>query len=619
MWKTVLAGCQSKNSTGVELSESSGVDSTDSESISISLPKTKSTRKTHIMKDMNSIPESGYGTLSAAVAIVTLLMVLLLTFSYLFLTPSRWSSIAQRFKRRMKQRQERREQRKKQQQQSKRYVPSRKYITCDYPTCSKTNASIYWVGRYYCSIYCRNHHVENIIGPTTAVIEGLMKTCLQQEKESQEDDNSKDNEGGDIVTVTEKLMRQNETCAICLEELNQVIVKQESQSQQHLIGLKCHHVFCFKCLANYQLSSSVTTCPRVSNNVNAAAATANTTNTTTNAQENIPSDRDMIEWQERQNNQEGRFGPRRVGGLGGRRSSVVVNAKCPCCRTAIPELRSWYLTRISKTLDRIQRITFTTTTTAITTTSPLEGKKQTLWQSALQDMDLLHSLQEEKTCLQVNKLKAHGLCLMGEYTQSLSLYQELLQSCQSHMKRKAELKEIYNFWIGQSYFASNADQEAETERTFTKLQRELIKGLPLLSESDQMDIKLEITKLHLQMGRYSETISFLQQLISDSTEEELSPRVWLRIYMAFSNAFYHLQKYELSIEAGQACIEMNRFVPGVYTYVAKSYQALGKLELANRAFCCAVYHEAPWDKEHGNKTQEQYNVFRSEVDFKEVI
>jgi hypothetical protein len=62
--------------------------------------------------------------------------------------------------------------------------------------------------------------------------------------------------------------------------------------------------------------------------------------------------------------------------------------------------------------------------------------------------------------------------------------------------------------------------------------------------------------------------------------------------------------------------DMNRFIPGVYTYIGKSHLALGNIQLANQVFCCAVYYEAPWNEEHRVKMQEQYDTFRSEVDFK---
>jgi tetratricopeptide (TPR) repeat protein len=414
------------------------------------------------------------------------------------------------------------------------------------------------------------------------------------------EDNNNGGHGVETIPVTVELVAENQTCAICLDDLN---------IQHHLIGLAhCKHVFCFTCLANYQKHSNVNE-PLI----RGAGASGTTGNANGNANdeyiappdhEGLPTDQEMMEWHERQIQNE-------VQGNGGGRpdpTSSTSTSKCPCCRTNMPDLRSLYLNRISITLAQMANMTSMTTTTTTTTT------QESLWKRAEQYMKALESLKETKVNLQVMKLKAKGIYLMGNYTVSLQHYQELVDKCQEQIQRREELMELHQQWQMQRILASTLSQREEVIRSFRKLQKELVKGLPVLSESDVIDVRLEMNSVRMAMGQWTETISSLKQVIRDAGDE-LTPNQYRRIFMAFSKCLFETQQYALAIDAGQAGVEMNRFFPGVYTYIGKSHLALGNIKLANQAFCCAVHYEAPWDEDHRMKTQEQYDVFRSEVDF----
>ena len=66
-------------------------------------------------------------------------------------------------------------------------------------------------------------------------------------------------------------------------------------------------------------------------------------------------------------------------------------------------------------------------------------------------------------------------------------------------------------------------------------------------------------------------------------------------YMKLIRCHYELKEYSKAIDTGSVAVHMNRRYAGVHEYIAKSYQAQGKLEEAKRTMQRAVIYETPWD------------------------
>ena len=63
-------------------------------------------------------------------------------------------------------------------------------------------------------------------------------------------------------------------------------------------------------------------------------------------------------------------------------------------------------------------------------------------------------------------------------------------------------------------------------------------------------------------------------------ENDVTPPQTRQILMDISYCFNELGTYEKAIRIGQSAVEMNRYFPGVYRYIALSHKANGDLEAA---------------------------------------
>jgi tetratricopeptide (TPR) repeat protein len=79
-------------------------------------------------------------------------------------------------------------------------------------------------------------------------------------------------------------------------------------------------------------------------------------------------------------------------------------------------------------------------------------------------------------------------------------------------------------------------------------------------------------------------------------------------------SFYEMGDYDLVIELLQAALDTNRVSPGVYKYLAFSYQANADLDKAIEAMNKAVLYEMPypWEEENRGKAFKRYEELCSE-------
>ena len=111
-----------------------------------------------------------------------------------------------------------------QRQTTTTYPASIKYLTCDAPNCQNKDPRVTprnneYLGYYYCSMKCLKsmdvHQVQRI-------------KKLQEEQQQQEQNQKQQLQqllqhvafDAETIPVTEELVQENQTCAICLQELN---------------------------------------------------------------------------------------------------------------------------------------------------------------------------------------------------------------------------------------------------------------------------------------------------------------------------------------------------------------------------------------------------------------
>lgn len=68
-------------------------------------------------------------------------------------------------------------------------------------------------------------------------------------------------------------------------------------------------------------------------------------------------------------------------------------------------------------------------------------------------------------------------------------------------------------------------------------------------------------------GQWDTAIALYKQLLTRDQDAGTPPQ-WRRVWMGFSRSFYEIGEYDKAIQAGSAAVEMNRFFPQVYKYIA---------------------------------------------------
>ena len=105
--------------------------------------------------------------------------------------------------------------------------------------------------------------------------------------------------------------------------------------------------------------------------------------------------------------------------------------------------------------------------------------------------------------------------------------------------------------------------------------------------------------IHQEDGNWEIAIEIYKDLVMRDPESSTPPQQ-RRMWMGFSRCFYELGEYNKAIHAGTAAIEMNRFFPQVYKYVALAQKASGDHQAAKATLSKAILYEAPWDDENRN-------------------
>lgn len=444
-------------------------------------------------------------------------------------------------------------------EESESFKASRRHITCDAPNCNKKSPEkrcSRCKTVYYCNAACAKANWR-AHKPYCRSVEEMqhMRAGLRCEQIPKEEDTTNE--------VTSE-------CAICFEGFGNV---------PNVAKLSCGHVFCFKCLTDYQKYS---------------LQPSSYVNQDDGNNEGFPTEEKMLESLERsRQRREGR-------GLG---------TTCPMCRTEMPDLRESTMNKISLFLSRmyILAYNFQQSTRKSEVSQETQDELNRLSQRALDEMKPLYDLKEEKLDFQVDLLKCKMLHLKGDNEESLELYLKLVPRAVEAIERLKNLDSmLYQIEFGDL-------EKEEIDQLYETIHEKLKTGFNM-KDADLVELMLDINEVRKALGDWEGAKNDLNTLLIDHPDQDSLPPVeWRKIFMGMSQCQYETGDFEKSIAAGQMSIEMNRHFPGVYTFIGKSYQKLGDSKSADKMFSQAILYETPWDEDNIARAQRQYDDFRREV------
>ena len=261
------------------------------------------------------------------------------------------------------------------------------------------------------------------------------------------------------------------------------------------------------------------------------------------------------------------------------------------------------------------------------------SKKANLWNLALTELDKVSETETPQTLIQY-------LVLKSEICQKLERYEEALQIISRVIELQTEADEAIRmgdeiFSSMNRYVAQGFHEEAELHnelladimRQGKNLIDVLLNQLSMTSNilvEGKMHLKMgpeDIIELYLSLAECQESLKTYQSALDSylklwsleyvqSAFEKSGPSQ-RKLFMGLGRCYYHLGRYEKSIEIGQTAIAMNRHFPGIHEYVALSQFASGDAEAAIRTSANAVLYEAPWDKENKTKTFDLHDQIKS--------
>lgn len=455
---------------------------------------------------------------------------------------------------------------------------SRRHITCDAPNCNK-HSPAKRCSRckmvYYCDEKCQRDGWKSHREDCQRAQEIYHKVNSGTEEEHENSEPEKTLIESNYDASSDEVNEQKE-CAICFEEFRDV------QNVTKLVS--CGHVFCFKCLADYQKRS-----------IEPSSYEQNHTSDDDNNNEDIiPTRQQMYESMMRNRERSKGRGP---------------GMSCPLCRSKIPDLRKSIHNKISLKISKMRRLSMDAGNRDIRKKEISEEDQQELnrlSQEILDEMQPLYDLNEERLNFQLNLSKCDLLHLKGDSVASIELYEKIFPIA---------VQATYDTnYIEKFLDQVSLDEPVDPDDEQNKKMMELANNNFFMSDQCLASIAIDMIEVRMFLGDWKGADKDIKCVMGQYLESDVLTTIQQRqIFMSMAQCCYELGEYEWSINGAEASIEMNRHFPGVFTYIGKSYRAKGDLENADKYFSQAVLYETPWDKKNMIRTQEQYDAFRREV------
>lgn len=115
----------------------------------------------------------------------------------------------------------------------------------------------------------------------------------------------------------------------------------------------------------------------------------------------------------------------------------------------------------------------------------------------------------------------------------------------------------------------------------------------ILNQRGKSQLHLQYAKCYIELKDYVSAMKEYAKSIAFMTTEDPCR---IEAFLGCSRCFYELGNYEQAIQSSEGVIAINRHFMGAYEYIIKSYEKLGKLDLALAWSKQAIRYETPWDE-----------------------
>eukprot|EP00594_Rhizosolenia_setigera_P010035 CAMPEP_0178961398 /NCGR_PEP_ID=MMETSP0789-20121207/13675_1 /TAXON_ID=3005 /ORGANISM="Rhizosolenia setigera, Strain CCMP 1694" /LENGTH=290 /DNA_ID=CAMNT_0020645209 /DNA_START=673 /DNA_END=1545 /DNA_ORIENTATION=+ len=287
---------------------------------------------------------------------------------------------------------------------------------------------------------------------------------------------------------------------------------------------------------------------------------------------------------------------------------------CPLCRTKIPDLRESTFNKINLKVTNMHRLAFDEAYPDILKeelTEEVQEKLNSLCQEIIEEMQPLYDLHEDKVNLKLDLVKCEILHMNGDSETSLKLFDKVF-----HVVLQS-VKDFRYIQMMSEQIRMGDLSKGQEDECHKSIMKRLKKDI-LFDDEFLVDLMLKKIEVHKHIGDWDGASKDIRTILSTYLEKGMLTNTQTRsLFMSISQIGYETGMYDMSIDFGERSIMYNRHFPGVHTYIAKSYQAKGDLENADKMFSRAVLYEAPWDQASVSRAQKQYDDFRREVNLKE--
>lgn len=345
--------------------------------------------------------------------------------------------------------------------------------------------------------------------------------------------------------VIEKVLQDNPTCGICLEE--------DMENPMVLVG--CHHCFCFGCIRNW------------------------------------------IDYQGKMPTQEE---AEESGYAIGPRSDPVAN--CPLCRKEMPNVSNALMQSAANHMAAAKQI-------ATTSTSDLESQErcQKALADIEKIENSGNNTSNSNTCniaVNAGMIRTEIYILAKDYEAALETAQTVATKLEIAVQNKKKIDELMNRADSLRHDERNDD---EVEGILDQVQHILETSEGQIVPSAHVDVCLRIIEIQMLQEDWPSAKLAIQELMRRYPDQsDMTPQQTREVFTRMSRCAYELEAYDNAISLGEGAIQMNRFYPGCHKYVALAYKATGDLEKAQRVAAEAVVYETPWDDSNRIQVREFY-------------
>jgi tetratricopeptide (TPR) repeat protein len=132
----------------------------------------------------------------------------------------------------------------------------------------------------------------------------------------------------------------------------------------------------------------------------------------------------------------------------------------------------------------------------------------------------------------------------------------------------------------------------------------------VLGQTSNSQLHLQYAKCYIELKDYASALKSYGKAIALMVVDDPCR---IEVLLGCSRCFYELGSYEQAIQSSEGAIVLNRHYLGAYTYLAKSYEKQGRLDLAVAWLKQAIRYETPWDEKNIAAIREAVKVYENQL------